>query len=105
MIRYQTHRELDFDKWIHAYQAEHSLIYGFSWYLDAICDDWDGLVMNDYEAVFPLPKRKKGGVPYVYQLLIKLGLFAANKNLKIDDFINAIPSHFQYVEMNVCHND
>ena len=108
MIRYHTHRELDFDKWDTCIaQAEHSLIYGFSWYLDAVCDDWDGLVMNDYEAVFPLPKRKKGGVPYVYQPFFcqKLGLFAANKNIKIDDFINAIPSHFQYVEMNICHND
>lgn len=108
MIRYLTHRELDFDKWDACIaQAEYSLVYGFSWYLDAVCDDWDGLVMNDYEAVFPLPKRKKGGVTYVYQPFFcqKLGLFAANNNIKIDDFINAIPSHFQYVEINVCQND
>lgn len=108
MIRYLTHRELDFDKWDACIaQAEHSLIYGFSWYLNAVCNNWDALVLNNYEAVFPLPKRKKGGVPYIYQPFFcqKLGLFAANKNIKIDDFINAIPSHFQYVEMNVCQND
>ena len=73
MISYQTHLELDFDKWDTCIaQAEHSLIYGFSWYLDAICDDWDGLVMNDYEAVFPLPKRKKGAyLMYINLFFVK----------------------------------
>lgn len=108
MIRYLTLRELDFDKWDECIaQAEHSLIYGFSWYLNAVCDDWDALVLNDYEAIFPLPKRNKGGISYVYQPFFcqKLGLFAVNKDIEIDDFINVIPSQFQYVEMNICQNN
>lgn len=108
MIRYLTQQDLDLDKWDACIaKARHSIIYGFSWYLNAVCDDWDALVLNDYEAVLPLPKRKKGGISYVYQPFFcqKLGLFTANKNIEIDDFINAIPSHFQYVEMNICQND
>ena len=77
MISYQTHLELDFDKWDTCIaQAEHSLIYGFSWYLDAICDDWDGLVMNDYEAVFLCPNGKRGRTLCISTFFLsKIGAF------------------------------
>ena len=28
-------------------------------YLDIICENWDALILNDYEAVMPLPSYKK----------------------------------------------
>ena len=38
-------------------------IFGFSWYLDIVADQWDVLVLDDYKAVMPIPWRKKIGVP------------------------------------------
>ena len=29
-------------------------IYGLSWYLDVVCKNWDAIVFNEYEAVFPV---------------------------------------------------
>ena len=42
--------------------AKNSLIYGFSWFLDSVCEDWACLILNDYEAVFPLPLREESTV-------------------------------------------
>ena len=62
MINYIEHKDIDFKKWDSCVaNSLNRLIYGFSWYLDVVCNDWDALVYNDYEAVFPLPKRKKWG--------------------------------------------
>ena len=55
MIHYIQHKDIDFEKWDACVaNSFNRLIYGFSWYLDVVCDDWDALVLNDYEAVFPL---------------------------------------------------
>ncbi len=53
-------------------------IYAYSWYLDAMCDNWYALVMGDYEAVMPVPFRRKWGISYVYQPLMvqQLGVFS-----------------------------
>ncbi|HEU0112812.1 MAG TPA: hypothetical protein VFQ73_18195, partial [Flavisolibacter sp.] len=41
--------------------ASNGLIYACSTYLDTMSDNWDALVLNNYEAVMPLPWRKKYG--------------------------------------------
>ena len=108
MIHYLRNKELDYAKWDACIADAHNrLIYGFSWYLDIVCDDWDALVLSDYEAVFPLPKRKKWGVAYIYQPFFcqQLGIFSSNKNLDADAFLDAIPKHFKYVELNTSARD
>lgn len=40
-------------------------VYGYSWYLDSVCWEWEGLVVGDYEMVMPLPMHKIGGVRIV----------------------------------------
>lgn len=105
MIHYLKNKEIDYTKWDACITSAHNrLIYGFSWYLDIVCDDWDALVLGDYEAVFPLPKRKKWGVSYIYQPFFcqQLGVFSNKKNLDVDVFLEAIPKYFKYVELNIC---
>ena len=60
--------------------ALHSKIYAQSWYLDAISDSWYVLMTGDYEAVMPVPVRRKWGISYVYQppLTQQLGVFSEN---------------------------
>lgn len=43
------------------------LPYGFCWYLDALSNQWDGLILGDYEVVFPLVWERKWGMKRVYQ--------------------------------------
>ncbi len=42
------------------------LIYANSGYLDAMADNWSGVVVGDYEAVMALPWRRKWGITYLY---------------------------------------
>lgn len=42
------------------------LIYAQYDYLDRICDHWSGLVVGDFQAIMPLPWRKKYGLRYYY---------------------------------------
>jgi len=57
--------------------AGNSSVYGRTFYLDGMADQWHGLVLDDYAAVFPLPWRKKWGIRYVYTpaFVQQLGLF------------------------------
>ena len=68
MIIYLQNHEIDYDRWDSCVSSsDNRLIYAFSWYLDLVCRDWDALVYNDYQAVFPLPKRRKWSIEYIYQ--------------------------------------
>lgn len=56
MIHYLKRDQLDILKYDACIEAAYnSRIYAYSWYLDIVADKWDVLVLNDYEAVMPLP--------------------------------------------------
>ena len=104
MIKYITHQQIDKTKWDECIQQSlNPLIYGYSWYLDQSAPNWDALVLDDYEAVFPLTHGRKYFINYLYQPLItqQLGLFY--KNLigaeELENFIKAIPKKFRFVDI------
>ena len=106
MIQYIKHENLDTEKWDRCIKrAVNSLPYAFSWYLDVVCAQWDALVLNDYEAVFPLPYKQKLGISYLYTpfWVQQLGLFSLTCEAleRSDDFVKAIPKHFRYVDLNM----
>ena len=109
MIRFIEHNDLNTEKWDECIKnSVNSMPYAFSWYLDIVVEHWNALVLNDYEAVFPLPTRKKFGITYAFTpfWVQQLGLFSKTyKGLrKIDDFVAAIPSKYKYVELNMNHD-
>ena len=68
MIHLVSSEHIDLDKWDRCLaQSSNSNFFGYSWYLNAICEHWDALVLNDYEAVFPLPNKRKFGFRVLYQ--------------------------------------
>jgi len=83
MITRVPHHKIDKQKWdatiLNSTQAE---IYALSWFLDTVSPNWGALIYNDYEAVMPLPIKKKYNVTYIVQppFCQKLGVFSA-KNL------------------------
>ena len=59
-IHYVKRQEVNATKWDRCIdQASNGLIYAYSFYLDTMTDSWDALVLNDYEALMPLPWKKK----------------------------------------------
>src|SRR6478609_8282347 len=94
-IRYLLHHEIDKPKWDRCVkEADNGLIYGYSFYLDHMAYQWDGLVLNDYEAIMPLTWNKKYGICYLYQpfFTASLGVFGSGLNVAlVNDFLDAIP--------------
>jgi hypothetical protein len=101
---YVPHREIDRVAWDACIDnAPLSLTYAASWYLDRICDQgWDAMVLGDYQAVMPLPTRRKLGLPYLYQPFFcqQLGVFGQQVQ-RTSDFIQAIPAKFRLGDLQL----
>jgi hypothetical protein len=99
-IQYLLHKQIDKRKWDECIDnAPNGLIYGYSFYLDAMAKHWDALVLNDYEAVMPLTWNKKYGIYYLYQppFTASLGIFGKKITAKlIHNFLTAVPEKFKY---------
>lgn len=108
MIQYIAYNNLDYEKWDKCIiRSVNSTFYAKSWYLDIVCENWDALVLNDYEAVMPLPKRKKWGIKYIYQPFMcqQLGVFHNQDSHCVDSFISAIPKEILHFNINLnTHN-
>lgn len=102
-ITYLSYKKIDKAKWDQCIiNAPNSLIYGTSWYLDQVCEHWDGLILGDYEAVMPLPWKRKYGLKYIIQPLFtkQLGVFGNVNDGDFYDFIRKIPKRFVYVHFS-----
>ena len=109
MIRFVEHNDVDTEKWDRCIKrAINSTPYAFSWYLDIVVSHWNAIILNDYEAVFPLPTKRKWGIQYAFTpfWVQQLGLISqTNEGLKrIDDFISLIPSTYRFIELNMNHD-
>jgi len=63
--------------------------------------NWDAIVYNNYEAVMPLPWKKKWGLHYIYQpfLVAQMGLFGNDlQQQQLSDCFDAIPAKFKLWE-------
>lgn len=85
--------------------SPHGLPYAYTWYLDNIAEDWEGLMLGEYEAVMPLVKGKKFGFDYLYNPIFaqQLGIFATFKldEFYMNRFLDAIPEEYRFVEFRM----
>jgi hypothetical protein len=98
-IKYIRHKNIDLAAWDACIARScRPLVYAGTTYLNAICNQqWDALVYGDYEAVFPLPVKRKWGIPLIYQPFFcqQLGLFAPEDfAFGYADFLRVIPRKF-----------
>lgn len=102
-IQYLQHPHIDRVKWDNCIRnAPNGLIYAYSCYLDKMAVNWDALVLNDYEAVMPLPWKKNAGIYYVAHppLTASLGVFGTLVTQEITrQFLKAIPGRFKLVDL------
>ncbi len=104
-IRYVKRKDINQQKWnscIH--YAGNGVNYAYTWYLDNVCEEWDGLIEGDYESVFPLIWNKRLlGYKRLFQpqFCQQLGIFSIHilSEKRIQAFLNAIPPEFRYVDI------
>ena len=103
MIQYVEHKNINMQKWdacIHS--SSNATVFVYSWYLDVAYKNWSALIINDYEAVFPLAIQSKLGIKYTFQPFFTryFGLFYGNKiNSKLlTNCLEYISNEFKYAE-------
>ena len=107
-MKFLKRSEIEDDKWNECIlKSTNGLIYGLAWFLDALTSNWCAFVIeNDrrYEAVFPVPLRRKFGVKYVYPpfFIQQLGLFALQYSQKEEkQAISLMKNKFKFIELNL----
>jgi hypothetical protein len=108
-IQYLHRHEIDDKQWNACIaEATNGLIYGTTDYLDHLSDNWDALLLPAYQAVMPLPYRKKWGIYYLYQpfLTAQLGVFGKEITASLlTSFLNAVPKKFRYWDFSLNHHN
>ena len=102
-LKYVLRKDIDIEKYNDCITiSSQSLLYGYSWYLDIVCDHWDAIVLDDYKAVMPVPWRKKYLIKYVHPPLwiLQLGIFSASDYIQ-SHFISSLQKRFQFVELRL----
>lgn len=110
MLRFLSRHQLDDHAWDHCVASAHNaLLYGHTWYLDAVTYlpgwRWEGLVRTNvpdgnpvgYEAVLPIPLRRRWGQWVVYQPLFCqfLAIFS-NQPIDPGPFIQAVYDRYRH---------
>ena len=64
-IRLLAKHEIDPERWNACVERNQGLIYNLYEYLTILSDDWNGIVVDDYGCVLPIPWKRKLGVRYI----------------------------------------
>ncbi len=109
-LTYLRYNEIDKSKWDDCIKkSANGMIYGESAYLDHMTTNWDGIIMNDYEAVMPITWRKKWRIRYLYQpaFIQQNGIFSTKElnDSIIHHFIELAASQFRYAAFTLNHQN
>lgn len=103
-IKYIKNNEIDSIMWDRCISRSHNgNVFGYSWFLDSVCDTWDALVLGNYNAVMPIPLKKNFLFSRILHpdFFIKTDIYQAKDfNIEIvKNFIQKIPENFKSVEI------
>ena len=81
MVNYHLlqHDEIDKDLWDYSLEKSlNPLIYATSWYLDTVSPNWQAIVSEDYQTIFPVTVKRKLGINIILQppFAQQLGIFS-----------------------------
>lgn len=90
-------KDIDQQCWNHCVASCcHGLVYAYTDYLDAMCDEWKALITENYEAVMPVPLQKKMGIRYTYQVPFVQQLGVIGNIDQANILINALKDFISY---------
>ena len=113
MIRLLSHSEIDYEKYDCCIEKSmQGKVYAMSWYLDAVFPDWSVYVVDDYDAVMPIPLKRKLGLVYALhpQFCQQLGIFSKSwlSRLQARELLAKLPFLyrlcFNSANMDVCND-
>ena len=81
-IKYLKNDEIDPIMWDRCIARSHNgNVFGYSWFLDSVCNTWDAIVLGNYNAVMPLPVKKNLIFKHISlpDFLIKTNLYQAKE--------------------------
>ncbi len=90
-------------------KCEWGNVYALSWFLDLMTDNqWDAIVLGDYEKIMPIPFRQKYGINYAYRpnFCQQLGVFSRNNELPpsvLNGFIEEICKKYKQIHYPLNH--
>jgi len=107
MITIIPSADIDANKW-NACISQSKLLYGQFDYINHMADQWDGIVVDDYKIVMPVPWRKKWGIKYYYQPAFtqQLGIFGQYDDALLLEILRHLQQHCRYgdVFFNHCNS-
>jgi hypothetical protein len=108
-IRYIKGIDLDKVRWDHIVREDpNGCLFGTPLYLDMMSDRWDAIVYGDYEAVIPLPVRRRWGYPYIHTLPFcgPFSIYGPSASIvELDAMLSAIPADFIRCDINLWTTD
>jgi len=106
MIRHLESENIDKQKWDACIEGSfNTSIFAYSWYLNCVAKKWSALILNDYEAVFPIATKTKYKIKYAYQPFFSryFGVFSKTKPSEklVKEFTQAIPDAIKFIEFSL----
>lgn len=110
MIKFVEYKNINKKKWDDCINnSSNPSIFVYSWYLDVVCKDWSALILDDYEAVFPLASKSKYKINYLYQPFFTryFGLYSKSKVTAktLTECFEAIPTKFKFFDFCLHENN
>ena len=103
-IKYLKNHQINFIRWDNCINNSiNGSVFAYSWYLNIICENWDAIILGNYEYVMPLLQFENFNQKIIFtsKLSNRLGIFS-NKILSEDInklFLEAIPQKFSSVNI------
>jgi hypothetical protein len=105
-IKILSQEEIDCKTWDQCIDSSlNGTVFGHSWYLNLVCENWGALVLDNYETVMPLPLGSMLNNPAVISpcLAPQLGVFSPRLPAPeiIDAFLSLLRSRFRYIRIGL----
>jgi hypothetical protein len=102
-VQYIKGDQIEREKWDRCIaNAVNGNICAYSWFLDIMCIEWDGLVAGDYEYIMPLSISRRFGFDYLLQprFIQQSGVFGMPPpDIQIiRDFIHGVPRNIKVID-------
>ena len=104
MIQFIPFQKIEKSRWDHCViNSPQKSIFGLYDSICTACEDWIGIVLNDYQAVLALPIKKKLGLSYSWhpQFMGPLGVYSDHFNESMMlEILDALPSKTWWIKMH-----
>ena len=90
---------IDISKWDDAVsESQGGALCSCSWFLDAVADNWFGVVYGDFDNVLPICVTRKKGVDIVYQPFFNREINWSKEPIVIKELENWLMSNFKIIQ-------